>query len=206
MTDNKMYIVCSDLEGVFVPEIWINVAEKTGIEELRLTTRDISDYDVLMKKRLGILHKNGLKIKDITDVIAAMNPLDGAVEFLDWLRSHTQLIVVSDTFVQFAGPLMEKLGWPTLFCNSLSIEPDGSVSGYNLRQKDGKREAVLALKKLNYNIISMGDSYNDISMLKEADTGILFMPPENVKNEFPELPVTNNYEELKEILQKKLGA
>ncbi len=206
MTDNKMYIVCSDLEGVFVPEIWINVAEKTGIEELRLTTRDISDYDVLMKKRLGILHENGLKIKDITDVIAAMNPLDGAVEFLDWLRSHTQLIVVSDTFVQFAGPLMEKLGWPTLFCNSLSIEPDGSVSGYNLRQKDGKREAVLALKKLNYNIISMGDSYNDISMLKEADTGILFMPPENVKNEFPELPVTNNYEELKEILQKKLGA
>lgn len=204
MTDNKMYIVCSDLEGVFVPEIWINVAEKTGIEELRLTTRDISDYDVLMKKRLGILHENGLKIKDITDVIAAMNPLDGAVEFLDWLRSHTQLIVVSDTFVQFAGPLMEKLGWPTLFCNSLSIEPDGSVSGYNLRQKDGKREAVLALKKLNYNIISMGDSYNDISMLKEADTGILFMPPENVKNEFPELPVTNNYEELKEILQKKL--
>ena len=204
MTDNKMYIVCSDLEGVFVPEIWINVAEKTGIEELRLTTRDISDYDVLMKKRLGILHENGLKIKDITDVIAAMNPLDGAVEFLDWLRSHTQLIVVSDTFVQFAGPLMEKLGWPTLFCNSLSIEPDGSVSGYNLRQKDGKREAVLALKKLNYNIISMGDSYNDISMLKEADTGILFMPPENVKNEFPELPVTNNYDELKEILQKKL--
>ena len=201
-----MYIVCSDLEGVFVPEIWINVAEKTGIEELRLTTRDISDYDVLMKKRLGILHENGLKIKDITDVIAAMNPLDGAVEFLDWLRSRTQLIVVSDTFVQFASPLMEKLGWPTLFCNSLSIEPDGSVSGYNLRQKDGKREAVLALKKLNYNIISMGDSYNDISMLKEADTGILFMPPENVKNEFPELPVTNNYEELKEILQKKLGA
>ncbi|MDM8548795.1 bifunctional phosphoserine phosphatase/homoserine phosphotransferase ThrH [Desulfobacterales bacterium HSG2] len=201
-----MYIVCSDLEGVFTPEIWINVAEKTGIEELRLTTRDISDYDVLMKKRLSILDEKGLKIKDITDVIATMDPLDGAVAFLDWLRSRTQIIVVSDTFIQFAGPLMEKLGQPTLFCNTLTIEPDGSVSGYNLRQKDGKRKTVLALKSLNYKIISVGDSYNDITMLKEADTGILFRPPENVKEEYPELPVTYTYDELKALINEKLDA
>lgn len=202
---NKMYIVCSDLEGVFVPEIWINVAEKTGIKELRLTTRDISDYDVLMKRRIEILRENKLKIKDITDVIATMSPLDGALKFLDWLRYYVPVIIVSDTFVQFAGPLMKKLGQPTLFCNSLIIEPDGTVSGYSLRQKDGKRHAVLALKSLNYSIIASGDSYNDISMLKEADVGILFSPPENVKNEFPELPVTYNYDELKSIIQKTLG-
>ncbi|QTA89288.1 Phosphoserine phosphatase/homoserine phosphotransferase bifunctional proteiP [Desulfonema magnum] len=200
-----MYIVCSDLEGVYTPEIWINVAEKTGIEELRLTTRDISDYDKLMKRRLSILHENGLKIKDITDVIATMDPLEGAKEFLDWLRSRTPLIVVSDTFVQFAGPLMEKLGRPTLFCNSLSIEPDGTVSGYNLRQKDGKRKTAIALRGLNYKIIGVGDSYNDINMLKEADKGILFRPPENVTEEFPELPVTYKYDELKTIIQKELG-
>ncbi len=199
-----MYIVCADLEGVFVPEIWISVAEKTGISELRLTTRDISDYDVLMKRRLAILEENGLKIKDITDVIETMDPLDGALDFVDWIRSRVQLIVVSDTFVQFAGPLMRKLGWPTLFCNALTIETDGTVSGYTLRQKDGKREATRALKNLNYNIISMGDSYNDISMLKEADTGILFRPPENVKDEFPELPVTTTYEEVKAVIQEKL--
>jgi len=203
--NHKMYIVCSDLEGVFVPEIWINVAEKTGIKELRLTTRDISDYDALMKRRIQILRENNLKIKDITDVIATMEPLDGALEFLDWLRSCLPVIIVSDTFVQFAGPLMRKLGQPTLFCNSLIIEPDGTVSGYSLRQKDGKRHAVLALKSLNYSIIASGDSYNDISMLKEADAGILFRPPENVKKEFPELPVTYNYEELKDIIEKTLG-
>ncbi len=197
-----MYIVCLDLEGVLVPEIWINVAEKTGIKELRLTTRDISDYDVLMKKRLSILHENGLTIKDISEVIAKIDPLKGAVEFLDWLRSSVQVIIVSDTFVQFAGSLMKKLGWPTLFCNHLSIDSEGSIFGYNLRQKDGKRKTVIALKSLNYNIIGVGDSYNDISMLKEADRGILFRPPENVINEFPELPVTNNYRELKNLIQK----
>lgn len=197
-----MYIVCLDLEGVLVPEIWINVAEKTGIKELRLTTRDISDYDVLMKKRLSILHENGLTIKDISEVIAKIDPLKGAVEFLDWLRSSVQVIIVSDTFVQFAGSLMKKLGWPTLFCNHLSIDSEGSIFGYNLRQKDGKRKTVIALRSLNYNIIGVGDSYNDISMLKEADRGILFRPPENVINEFPELPVTNNYRELKNLIQK----
>ena len=197
-----MHIVCSDLEGVFVPEIWINVAEKTGIEELRLTTRDISDYDVLMKKRLAILDENGLKINDIQAVIATMNPLEGAMEFLNWLRSRIQIVVVSDTFVQFAGPLMEKLGWPTLFCHTLSIAPDGSVTGYKLRQKDSKREAVISLKRLNYDTIAIGDSYNDITMLKEADNGILFCPPENVKNEFPEFPLSYSYNELKHILRK----
>ena len=199
-----MHIVCSDLEGVFVPEIWINVAEKTGIEELRLTTRDISDYDVLMKKRLAILEENGLKIHDIQAVIATMNPLEGAIEFLNWLRSRIQIIVVSDTFVQFAGPLMEKLGWPTLFCHTLSLAPDGSVIGYQLRQNDSKREAVISLRRLSYDTIAVGDSYNDISMLKEADHGILFRPPENVKNEYPEFPLSYSYDELKQHLRKIL--
>ncbi len=200
-----MYIVCSDLEGVFVPEIWINVAEKTGIKELRLTTRDISDYDVLMKKRIAILRENGLKLSDITDVIATMDPLEGAVEFLDWLRPQVQIIVVSDTFVQFAGPLMKKLGWPTLFCNSLTIAADGSVADYNMRQDDGKRMSVISLRNLNYQVIAMGDSYNDISMLKEAETGVLFRPPSNVREEFPEFPVTDTYEELKAIFEKILA-
>jgi len=195
-----MYIVCCDLEGVFVPEIWINVAEKTGISELRLTTRDISDYDVLMKKRLKILDREHLKISDIQNVISTLNPLEGAVQFLDWLRSTVQVIIVSDTFVQFAGPLMKKLGWPTLFCNSLIIGPDGRVEGYSLRQKDGKKKAVISLKGLNYKVIAVGDSYNDITMLKEADKGILFCPPDNVVSEFPELPVTNNYDELKGLI------
>ncbi|MBW1608149.1 MAG: bifunctional phosphoserine phosphatase/homoserine phosphotransferase ThrH [Deltaproteobacteria bacterium] len=200
-----MHIVCSDLEGVFVPEIWINVAEKTGIKELRLTTRDISDYDVLMKRRLAILEENGLKIGDITEVIATMDPLEGAVEFLDWVRSRTQIIVVSDTFDQFAGPLMKKLGWPTLLCHTLSIEPDGFISGYVLRQKDSKREAVISLKNLNYKTMAVGDSYNDITMLKEADNGILFNPPDNVKSEYPEFPVSFSYESLKDIIENILS-
>ncbi len=197
-----MHIVCSDLEGVFVPEIWINVAKKTGIEELKLTTRDISDYDVLMKKRLNILKENRLKLKDIQDVIDKMDPLPGAVEFLNWLRSQTQVIVVSDTFVQFAGPLMKKLGYPTLFCHTLEISENNSVTGYKLRQKEGKKKTVQALRSLKYNIIAVGDSYNDISMLKEADMGILFCPPQNVIDEFPELPVTTDYGQVKQILEK----
>jgi phosphoserine/homoserine phosphotransferase len=201
-----MHIVCSDLEGVFIPEIWINVAEKTGIRELRLTTRDISDYDVLMKRRISILHENGLKLKDIQEVIETMDPLEGALKFLDWLRERTQIIIVSDTFVQFAGPLMKKLGWPTLFCHSLSVGTDGSVTGYHLRQRNSKQKTVVSLKDLNYEIIAIGDSYNDIDMLKEAETGILFAPPENVKNEFPELPVAYNYDELKDVIQGLLSA
>lgn len=200
-----MYIVCSDLEGVFVPEIWINVSEKTGIKELRLTTRDISDYDVLMKRRLAILRENHLTLKDIQQVIATMNPLEHAVEFINWLRSVVPLIIVSDTFVQFAGPLLVKLGLPTLFCNYLTVDANGMITDYHLRQQDGKRKTVTALKGLNYSVIAIGDSYNDISMLKEADTGILFRPPENVKNEFPQFPVTYNYDVLKSILEKTMG-
>ena len=199
-----MHIVCCDLEGVFVPEIWINVAVKTGIEELRLTTRDVSDYDVLMKRRLKILDREHLKITDIQNVIAGLDPLEGAVEFIDWLRSVTQVIIVSDTFVQFAGPLMKKLGSPTLFCNTLTIRAGGTVDGYNLRQKDGKKKAVIALKSLDYSVIAVGDSYNDIAMLKEADRGILFRPPVNVVTEFPELPVTYEYGELKELIIKEM--
>jgi phosphoserine/homoserine phosphotransferase len=199
-----MHIVCCDLEGVFVPEIWINVAEKTGIPELRLTTRDISDYDVLMKKRLKILDREHLNLSDIQNVIAGLDPLEGAVEFIDWLRSVTQVIIVSDTFVQFAGPLMKKLGSPTLFCNTLTIGAGGAVEGYNLRQKDGKKKVVIALKSLDYSVIAVGDSYNDIAMLKEADRGILFRPPVNVVTEFPELPAAYEYGELKELIIKEM--
>jgi phosphoserine / homoserine phosphotransferase len=200
-----MKIVCADMEGIFTPEIWIQVSQKTGVEELKLTTRDISDYDVLMKKRLGILAENGLKLKDITDVIETMDPLEGALDFLNWVREQTQIIVVSDTYVEFAKPLLRKLGWPTLFCNTLSIASDGSIADYNLRQVDGKRKTVQSLKQLNYQIIAVGDSYNDITMLKEAHAGILFQPPENVRDEYPELPATYNYAELKDVMQRLLG-
>ncbi len=193
-----MYIICSDLEGVFVPEIWINVAKKTGIEALKLTTRDISDYDVLMKKRLSILDEHKLKLSDIQTVIKTIDPLEGAVAFLNWIREKYQIIIVSDTFVEFASPLMKKLGSPTLFCNSLIVEPDGSISGYTLRQKDGKRHVVQALKSLSYQVLAFGDSYNDITMLKEADASFLFRPPANVVTEFPDIQPTNEYSQLKE--------
>ncbi|MEE4600570.1 MAG: bifunctional phosphoserine phosphatase/homoserine phosphotransferase ThrH [Desulfobacteraceae bacterium] len=195
-----MDIVCSDLEGIFTPEIWINFAEITGIEELRLTTRDISDYNVLMRRRLSILDENNLKLSDIQAVIAKMEPLEGALELLDWLRSMMQVIIVSDTYVEFAGPLMEKLGRPTLFCNTLNIAADGSIGGYNLRQPDGKKKVALALKTLNYKVIAIGDSYNDITMLKAADHAILYRPPQNVKKEYAEFPAVFNYTELKQRL------
>jgi len=192
-----MHIICSDLEGVFVPEIWINVAKHTGIEALKLTTRDISDYDVLMKKRLTILKEHQLTLHDIQAVVKKIDPLDGAAEFLGWLRSEHQLIIVSDTFVEFAGPLMEKLGRPTLFCNSLVVAPDGAVTDYQLRQKDGKRKTVQAFHSLNYQVVAFGDSYNDINMLKEADASFLFRPPANVAKEFPEIRPTDDYNQLK---------
>ena len=195
-----MDIVCSDLEGIFTPEIWIKFAEITGIEELRLTTRDISDYDALMRRRLAILDENNLKLDDIQAVIAKMEPLDGALELLDWLRSMMQVIIVSDTYVEFAGPLMEKLGRPTLFCNTLSITADGSIGGYNLRQPDGKKKVALALKTLKYRVIAIGDSYNDITMLKAADHAILYRPPQNVQKEYAEFPAAFNYNELKQRL------
>ena len=197
-----MYIVCADMEGIFTPEIWINVAEITGIEDLRLTTRDIDDYDVLMKRRLSILKDHNLKLHDIQAVIAKMKPLEGALEFLNWLRSQLQVIIVSDTYVEFAGPLLEKLGWPTLFCNTLSVAADGSISGYNLRQKDGKQKVAIALKRLNYNVIAIGDSYNDITMLQAAESAILYRPPPNIKTQFPQFSVALNYQELKHAIQR----
>ncbi|MEW6672973.1 MAG: bifunctional phosphoserine phosphatase/homoserine phosphotransferase ThrH [Thermodesulfobacteriota bacterium] len=201
-----MYIVCSDLEGVFVPEIWISVAKKTGIEELKLTTRDEPDYDVLMRRRIAILKENNLKLADITRVISDMEPLNGALGFLDWLRSITQVVILSDTFVEFAGPLMRKLNRPTLFCNSLKVNSDGAISGYVLRQPDGKRKAITALKSLDYKVIAMGDSYNDINMIQTADMGILFRPPQNVRAEYPNLPVADGYEDLKRLMLPVLGS
>ncbi len=192
-----MYIVCLDLEGVFVPEIWIGVAEKTGIEELRFTTRDIPDYDKLMKRRLEILKRANLKIRDIQRVIQSINPLDGAVEFLDWLRDRFQLIIVSDTFVEFADPILKKLNRPTIFCNSLIIDPDGTIVSYQLRQRDGKGYVVKALKGIGFKVIAIGDSYNDTTMLGEANKGILFRPPESIKKEFPNFHVIGTYEGLK---------
>ena len=200
-----MDIVCTDLEGVLVPEIWINVAEKTGIPELRLTTRDIADYDQLMRRRISILAQHGLKLNDITTVIETLEPLEGAGEFLDWLRSHTQVIIVSDTFVEFARPLMAKLGWPTLLCNSLQIDTAGAIADYRLRQTDGKRKVVEALRGLNFRVIAMGDSYNDISMLQSADHGLFYQPPAPIREAFPQIPVTTDYASLKSRLSHLLG-
>jgi len=197
-----MYVFCADMEGIFTPEIWINVAEITGIDELRLTTRDISDYDVLMKKRLAILDRHKLTLKDIQAVIATMEPLEGAIGFLNWLRARGQIIIVSDTYVEFAGPLIEKLGWPSLFCNTLTIGSNGMIADYNLRQNDGKQKVVLALQSLNYKVIAIGDSYNDITMLKAAESAILFCPPDNVKQEYGEFPTAFTYEDLKDRIQK----
>jgi len=199
-----MYIVCSDLEGVFVPEVWINVAEKTGIEELKRTTRDEPDYNLLMRSRMKILDQHGLKLHDIQQVIAQIRPLPGAIELIQWVRERTQLIVVSDTFIQFADPLMKQLGRPTLFCHSLVMDETNRITDFMLRQPDPKRKTVEALQGLKYQVIAMGDSYNDISMLQQADVGILFCPPQNVIQDYPEFPVVTNYEELKAILIRYL--
>jgi phosphoserine/homoserine phosphotransferase len=190
-------LACLDLEGVLVPEIWINVAERTGIAELRVTTRDVPDYDELMTRRLGILDRHRLGLPDLQDVIAGMGPLPGAREFLAWLRERFQVVILSDTFYDFAAPLMRQLGWPTLFCNALEVEPGGRICGYRLRQPDQKREAVRALHSLRFRVIAAGDSYNDTNMLSEADAGILFRPPDNVIREFPQFPVTREYDELR---------
>lgn len=192
-----MFIVCSDLEGIFTPEIWIKFSEITGIEKLKLTTRDISDYNVLMKQRLAILRENNLKLADIQAVIRKMEPVEGALEFLNWLRSIVEVIIVSDTYVEFAGPLMEQLDRPTLFCNTLSVNGDGMIADYVLRQQDGKKKVALALKSLNYEVIGIGDSYNDITMLQAADHAILYRPPENVMQEYSDFPTAFNYEDLK---------
>ncbi|HAK37928.1 MAG: bifunctional phosphoserine phosphatase/homoserine phosphotransferase ThrH [Nitrospinaceae bacterium] len=193
-------LACLDLEGVLLPEIWIAFAEKTGIEKLRLTTRDIPDYDELMRGRLKILNENNLKLADIEDVINTLSPLEGAKDFLNWLKSEFQVIILSDTFYQFVAPLMGKLDYPTLFCHELIIDAEGCIADYRLRQSDGKTKAVSALKALNFKVIAAGDSYNDTGMLIEADAGILFCPPDNVIAEFPQFPVSRNYEEFKNAL------
>lgn len=207
--DNSLMIVtCLDLEGVLVPEIWIAFAEKTGIEKLRLTTRDIPDYNELMRGRLKILDENNIKLSDIEDVIGGIAPLPGAKEFLSWLESEFQVIILSDTFNQFAGPLMAQLDYPTLFCHDLIVDEAGRIADYRLRIPDAKTKAVAALKRINLKVIAAGDSYNDTGMLKEADAGILFRAPDNVVKEFPQFPVTQTYEEFKITIieaSKKLG-
>jgi len=195
-------IVCLDLEGVLVPEVWINFAERTGIKELSATTRDIPDYDALMRQRLRILDEHGLKIHDIQDVINGMGPLEGAKDFIDRLQQRYQVVILSDTFYEFAEPLMRQLGWPTLFCHRLEIEADGRVGNYVLRMRDHKRQAVLAFKQLNFKVIAAGDSYNDTTMLKEADAGFLFRAPANVIKEFPQFPVTDDYDELRAMFDR----
>ncbi len=199
-----MYIVCLDLEGILLPEIWISVAEKTGIEELSLTTRDIPHFDQLMRRRLEILKRASLKIRDIQEIIQSIEPLEGAIEFLNWVREGFQLIVLSDTFVEFADPILKKLNRPACFCNSLVIDPDGVIVDYQLRQRDGKRHAIKALRGLGFKVIAIGDSYNDTTMLSEANEGILFRPPENVKGEFPHFPVIETYEGLEAELARYL--
>jgi phosphoserine/homoserine phosphotransferase len=197
-----LIVACLDLEGVLVPEIWINVAERTGIDALRRTTRDEPDYSVLMQQRLEILDEHGLGIAEIQDVIGTMQPLPGAADFLDWLRERYQLVILSDTFYQFAEPLMRQLSFPTLFCHNLEVNEQGRIVDFHLRLPDQKRRAVEAFHGLNLKVIAAGDSYNDTSMLLEADAGILFSPPDNVVAEFPQLPVTRDYRQLRDAFLK----
>lgn len=193
-----MEIACLDLEGVLVPEIWIAFSRMTGIEELKLTTRDIADYDVLMKRRLRILDEHGLGLAEIQKVIADLRPIEGATDFLDWLKARFQVVILSDTFYEFSQPLMRQLGWPTLLCHRLEVDGAGKVAGYRLRQKDAKRESVRAFRGLNFRVIAAGDSYNDTAMLAEADAGILFRAPDNVIAEFPQYPAVHSYDVLRE--------
>lgn len=200
----KPTIVAMDLEGVLVPEIWIAVAEKTGIEKLRLTTRDVADYDELMRMRLRILEERGIRLKDIQAVINSIEPLPGAVDFLKWLRERTQAVILSDTYYEFAHPLMRKLGWPSLFCNTLEVDENNTIINYHLRIRDGKRKATIAFKEIGFRVVAIGDSYNDTTMLKEADVGLLFRPPLNVVEEFPKFRVFKEYEEMKAFLKEHL--
>jgi phosphoserine / homoserine phosphotransferase len=199
----KQSVVCLDLEGVLVPEIWINVAEKTKIPELRRTTRDEPDYDKLMRGRIEILDKHGLKLADIQEVIATMQPMPGALEFMKELRSLTQVIILSDTFEQFAKPIMKQLDWPTIFCNQLIIE-NGRIAGHQMRQEHPKKSAVIALKSLNYFVIAAGDSFNDTLMLAEANVGFLFHAPDNIKKQFPQYKTYEEYNNLLAAFKKQL--
>ena len=200
-----MHIVCLDLEGVLVPEIWIAFAKETGIPELTRTTRDEPDYDKLMNWRIGILKEHGLGLKQIQETIAKIDPMPGAKEFLDELRRITQVIIISDTFTQFAGPLMEKLGWPTIFCNSLEVAPDGEITGYRMRVKDSKLTTVKALQSIGYETVAAGDSHNDLAMIQASKAGFLFRTTEQIKGEYPGLPAFETYEELLSAVKKAIG-
>jgi phosphoserine/homoserine phosphotransferase len=195
-----MNIVCLDLEGVLVPEIWIAFSEATGIQELKLTTRDEPDYDKLMRRRIGILKEHRLTLADIRKVISGMEPLEGAIPFVQTLRERTQLIILSDTFEQFAQPLMRKLGWPTLFCNTLVINEAGEVTGYTLRQQNGKKHAAEGFRAMGFTVYAAGDSYNDVAMLQTADKGFFFRPPQSIAKQFPEFAVAQTHPELLDLL------
>ena len=199
-----MNIVCLDLEGVLVPEIWIAFAEETGIPELKRTTRDEPDYDKLMKYRINILKEHGLGLKEIQDTIAKIDPMPGAKEFLDELRAMTQVIIISDTFTQFAGPLMKKLGYPTIFCNSLEVAEDGEITGFRMRIENSKLTTVKALQSIGYQTIASGDSHNDLGMIKASKAGFLFRSTEEIKKEYPELPAFETYDELMDAIKKAL--
>ncbi len=196
-----MYITCLDLEGVLVPEIWIAFSEASGIPELRRTTRDEPDYDKLMRWRLGILKEHGLGLKEIQDTIATIDPLPGAKEFLDELRSITQAVILSDTFTQFAQPLMRKLGWPTLLCNELIVDPDGMVTDFRLRCKETKLSTVRAFQSVGYDTIASGDSFNDLAMIQASKAGFLFRAPESIKQQYPQIPACETYEELLSLIK-----
>jgi phosphoserine/homoserine phosphotransferase len=200
-----MNIVCLDLEGVLIPEIWVNFAEKVGVEELKATTRDIPDYNELMRLRLDLLAKHDFCIQDIQAVIDTLTPLEGAKVFADQLRADYQLIILSDTFQEFAKPMMRQLQWPTLFCHQLIIDDEGRINDYKLRKPDHKRETVKRLHELNFNVVAAGDSYNDTTMLGEAEQGILFSPPQNVIDEFPQFPVANSYQQLRAEIDKAIA-
>ena len=199
-----MNIVCLDLEGVLVPEIWIAFAEETGIPELKRTTRDEPDYDKLMKYRINILKEHGLGLKEIQDTIAKIDPMPGAKEFLDELRAMTQVIIISDTFTQFAGPLMKKLGYPTIFCNSLEVAEDGEITGFKMRIENSKLTTVKALQSIGYQTLASGDSHNDVGMIKASKAGFLFRSTEEIKKEYPELPAFETYDELMDAIKKAL--
>jgi phosphoserine/homoserine phosphotransferase len=204
MRSIKMNIVCLDLEGVLVPEIWIAFSEASGIPELKRTTRDEPDYDKLMRWRLGILKEHGLGLKEIQDTIAKIDPLPGAKEFLDELRSITQVIIISDTFTQFATPLMEKLGWPTIFCNSLEVADSGEITGFKMRIENSKLTTVKALQSIGYETIASGDSYNDLAMIQASKAGFLFRSTDKIKADYPELPAFEEYKDLLEAIKKAL--
>jgi phosphoserine/homoserine phosphotransferase len=199
-----MYVICLDLEGVLSPEIWEEVAATSGIEKLNLTTRDIPDYDVLMKQRLEILKQNNISLNDIQKIIAEIDLLPGALEFLDWLRSNTQVLIATGSFTEFIKPIAKKLGYPLIFCHNLEVSETGMITNYHLRLQNMKKKTVEALKKLNYKVIAVGDSYNDIEMLKEAHFGFLFRPSDNIKTEFPQFPVVTDYSRLKVLISNIL--